>query len=127
LSQIALAQVNCEAMPTAPARTDCYIGLSHAYQGKSDVAAGNARVQSDAARLQQVTGTESRPNASKHRRKKLPQSARNEVEVRPTRREGENHGLKHSFASFDIYQSSVPFLSSIIQSWLVWAHLTLAK
>jgi hypothetical protein len=70
LSQIALAQVNCEAMPTAPARTDCYIGLSHAYQGKSDVAAGNARVQSDAARLQRVTGTESRPNASKHRRKK---------------------------------------------------------
>ena len=33
-----------------------------------------------------------------------------------------NHG-----ASFDIYQSSVPFLSSIIQSRLVWAHLTLAK
>ena len=30
-------------------------------------------------------------------------------------------------ASFDIYQSSVPFLSSTIQSRLVWAHLTLAK
>jgi len=30
-------------------------------------------------------------------------------------------------ASFDIDQSSVPFLSSTIQSRLVWAHLTPAK
>jgi len=43
------AQVDCAAVPTGPARTDCYIGQSRIYQGQSDVAAGNARVQSDAA------------------------------------------------------------------------------
>jgi hypothetical protein len=64
------AKVDCNAVPAGSARTDCYIGLARVYQGKSDVAPGNARVQSDAARLQQVTGTRSRPNASKHRRKK---------------------------------------------------------
>lgn len=62
------AQVDCNAVPAGPARTDCYIGLARVYQGKSDVAAGNARVQSDAVRLQQVTGTRSRSKASKHRR-----------------------------------------------------------
>jgi hypothetical protein len=64
---VASAQVNCDAVPAGPARTDCYIGLGRVYQGQSDVAAGNARVQSDAARLQQVTGT-SRSKTSKHRR-----------------------------------------------------------
>jgi hypothetical protein len=44
-------------MPAGPARTDCYIGLSRVYQGRSDVAAGKARVQSDAARYRQTTGT----------------------------------------------------------------------
>jgi len=68
VSSVASAQ-NCDAIPAGPARTDCYIGLSRIYQGQSDVAAGNARVQSDAARLRQVTGTASRPKASKHRRK----------------------------------------------------------
>jgi hypothetical protein len=62
------AQVDCNAVPAGPARTDCYIGLSQVYRGQSDVAAGNARVQSDAARLQQVTGSRSRSKASKHRR-----------------------------------------------------------
>lgn len=66
---IANAQVDCSAVPAGPARTDCYIGLSRVYQGQSDVAAGKARVQSDAARLQQVTG-QSRSKATKHRRKK---------------------------------------------------------
>jgi hypothetical protein len=62
------AQVDCNAVPAGPARTDCYIGLSRIYEGQSDVAAGKARVQSDAARLQQVTGTRSHSRASKHRR-----------------------------------------------------------
>jgi len=62
------AQVDCNAVPAGPARTDCYIGLGRVYQGQSDIAAGNARVQSDAARLQRVTGTRSRSKASKHRR-----------------------------------------------------------
>jgi hypothetical protein len=64
------AQVDCNAVPAGPARTDCYISQSRIYQGQSDVAAGKARVQTDAARLQQVTGTRSRSKASKHRRKK---------------------------------------------------------
>jgi hypothetical protein len=64
LPQVACAQVNCEAMPAGPARTDCYIGLSRVYQGQSDVAAGKARVQSDAARYGQVTGT-ARPKKHK--------------------------------------------------------------
>ena len=37
------------ATPAGPARTDCYIGLSRVYRGQSDVAAGNALVQSDAS------------------------------------------------------------------------------
>jgi hypothetical protein len=65
---VATAQENCQAVPAGPARTDCYIGLSRGYRGQSDVAAGNARVQSDAARFQQVTGTRSRSKASKYRR-----------------------------------------------------------
>ena len=64
------AQVDCNAIPAGPARTDCYIGQSRIYQGQSAVAAGKARVQTDAARYQQVTGTRSRSKASKHRRNK---------------------------------------------------------
>lgn len=73
------AQVDCDTVPHGPARTDCYVGLSRVYRGQSDVAAGNAHVQSDAARLQQVTGTRNHSKASKHRRKKLPQLAQNDV------------------------------------------------
>jgi hypothetical protein len=58
----AIAQ-NCEAVRAGPGRTDCYIGLSRLYQGQSDVAAGKARLQSDAARYHQVTGT----SRSKHK------------------------------------------------------------
>ena len=47
---------NCESIPAGPARTDCYIGQSRISQGRSDVSAGMARVQSDAARYRQVTG-----------------------------------------------------------------------
>jgi hypothetical protein len=51
------AQVKCEAVPAGPARTDCYLGLSSLYQEQSNLAAGKARVQSDAARYRQLTGT----------------------------------------------------------------------
>ena len=64
------AQVDCGAVPAGPARTDCYVGLSRVFRGQSDVAAGSARVQSDAARQQQVTGKRSRLKPAKHRRKK---------------------------------------------------------
>jgi hypothetical protein len=69
LADVASAQANCQAIPAGPARTDCYIGLSRIHGGQSDVAAGNARVQSDAARYQQVTGTRGRSQVPKHRRK----------------------------------------------------------
>ena len=54
---LANAQENFQTLPAGPARTDCYIGLSRIYQGQSDVAAGKARVQSDAARYRRTTGT----------------------------------------------------------------------
>lgn len=54
---VANAQVDCNAVPAGPERTDCYTGLSRIYQGQSDVAAAKARVQSDVARYRQVTGT----------------------------------------------------------------------
>jgi hypothetical protein len=66
LPHFASAQ-NCEAVAAGPARTDCYIGLSRIYQGQSDVAAGTARVQSDAARYRQITGTEHPKHKSRHR------------------------------------------------------------
>jgi len=64
------AQVDCAAVPAGPARTDCYVGLSRVFRGQSDVGASSARVQSDAARQQQVTGKRSRSKPAKHRRKK---------------------------------------------------------
>lgn len=60
------AQVDCAAIPAGPARTDCCIGQSRIYQGQSDVAAGKARVQSDAARVRQVTGTKNRSKSPNH-------------------------------------------------------------
>jgi hypothetical protein len=66
---LASAQDNCQTMPAGPARTDCYIGLSRIHGAQSDVAAGKARVQSDAARYRQVTGTGIRPKASRHQKK----------------------------------------------------------
>jgi hypothetical protein len=62
---VSSAQVNCEAVPAGPARTDCYLGLSSLYQEQSNLAAGKARVQSDAARYRRVTGT-SRPKHKPH-------------------------------------------------------------
>jgi hypothetical protein len=65
-SDLASAQDNCQAIPAGPARTDCYIALSRIHGAQSDLAAGKARVQSDAARYRKVTGTRSRPKASAH-------------------------------------------------------------
>jgi hypothetical protein len=61
------AQVDCDTMPPGPTRTDCYVGLSRLSRGQSDVAAGRARVQSDAARYRQITGT-ARPKQKPHHR-----------------------------------------------------------
>jgi len=62
---VASAQVNCEAIPAGPARTDCYIGLSRINRDKSQIAAGVARQQSDAAIYRGVTGA---PSGAKGRR-----------------------------------------------------------
>jgi hypothetical protein len=59
------AQVDCNAVPAGPARTDCYLGLSQFYRAQSDVAAGKARLQSDAARYREVTG----PKRNLHHRR----------------------------------------------------------
>lgn len=63
---LASAQDNCQALPAGPARTDCFIALSRIHGAQSDLAAGKARVQSDAARYRQVTGTRIRSRASGH-------------------------------------------------------------
>jgi hypothetical protein len=56
--RVASAQVNCEAIPHGPARTDCYLGASQFYRGQSDLAAARALVQSDAAWYRAITGTD---------------------------------------------------------------------
>jgi hypothetical protein len=52
------AQVDCNAVPAGPARTDCYLGLSQFYRAQSDLAAAKARAQSDAAWYRAITGTD---------------------------------------------------------------------
>jgi len=51
------AQVNCEAIPPGPARTDCYIGLSRIARQNSEIAAGVAQQQTDRAIYRSVTGS----------------------------------------------------------------------
>jgi hypothetical protein len=67
-TSIASAQVNCEAIPKGPARTDCYLGASQFYRGQSDLAAAKARAQADAAWYRAVTGTDN-ARYKRHRRK----------------------------------------------------------
>jgi hypothetical protein len=62
-SGVASAQPNCDAMPSGPERTDCYLALSQFYRAKSDLAAARARTQSDAAWYRAMTGT----NLPKHK------------------------------------------------------------
>lgn len=54
----ASAQVNCEAIPRGPARTDCYLGLAQYYRAQSDLAAAKALQQSDAAWYRAITGAD---------------------------------------------------------------------
>jgi hypothetical protein len=63
LTGMASAQIDCGALPPGPKRTDCFIGLSRIHQGQSNIAAGKARVQTDAARYRGTTG--SSPSASR--------------------------------------------------------------
>lgn len=68
LPTLASAQVNCEAIPNGPERTDCYLGLSQFHRGQSDLAAARAREQSDAAWYRAITGTDpAKPKPHRHR------------------------------------------------------------
>jgi hypothetical protein len=62
------AQVDCNAVPAGPARTDCYLGLSQFYRAQSDLAAAKARAQSDSAWYRAITGTDP-PKHKPHRRR----------------------------------------------------------
>ena len=65
---VASAQVNCEAIPHGPARTDCYLGLSQFYRGQSNLAAARAHAQSEAAWYRAITGAD--PPKPKPRRRR---------------------------------------------------------
>jgi len=64
---VASAQVNCEAIPHGPARTDCCLGLSQLYRGQSGLAAGKACAKADAAWYRTITGTDPRKHKT-HRK-----------------------------------------------------------
>jgi hypothetical protein len=52
---VASAQVNCEAIPHGPARTDCYLGLSKSIVDNRTLPLPE-RAQSDAAWYRAITG-----------------------------------------------------------------------
>src|SRR5262245_32488153 len=56
----AVAQVNCEALPAGPSRTDCYIGRARVGQGTSAISTEAAKQSRDAARFECINGR--RPN-----------------------------------------------------------------
>jgi hypothetical protein len=57
---LAMAQVNCETLPTGPRRTDCYIGLSYVNRQKYEFSVGVAQQQAEIAIYRKVTGKRSR-------------------------------------------------------------------
>jgi hypothetical protein len=65
---LAVAQLNCETFPAGPARTDCYIGLSRINRQKSEISAGVAQRQAEAAIFRKVTGK----RANNNRRRTVP-------------------------------------------------------
>ena len=65
----ATAQVDCDAVPAGPARTDCYIGLSRIHRQKSEIAVGVSQQQTDSATYRKVTGSSVGKAGKKVRRK----------------------------------------------------------
>ena len=57
---LAMAQANCETLPTGPRRTDCYIGLSYINRQKSEISASVAQRQAETAIYRKVTGKRSK-------------------------------------------------------------------
>ena len=58
------------ANPSAPARTDCYLGRSRILGEQSGIAAGSARLRTSAERLRAVTGGSYDPMAGRTRKAK---------------------------------------------------------
>jgi hypothetical protein len=65
----AVAQVNCEAIPAGPARTDCYIGLARIGGGNAAIAGAKAQLAADKSILRQTTGQSVK---KKSRKKSMP-------------------------------------------------------
>src|SRR4051794_39645536 len=65
---VAAAQ-DCEVMPNGPDRTDCYIIRARIAREKTAIAATNARIMADTARLRAITGTFDRPTTSAQRKR----------------------------------------------------------
>ena len=58
----------CEAIPSGPERTNCYLALSQLYRAQSDLAAARAQAQADAAWYRAITGIDP-PRQRAHRRR----------------------------------------------------------
>jgi hypothetical protein len=69
---VATAQMNCEAIPAGPARTDCYIGLSRIGAGNAAIAGTKSKLQSEGATLQQVTGQPVKPKPPRKKKPRRP-------------------------------------------------------
>ena len=90
---VASAQVNCEAIPHGPARTDCYLGLSQFYRGQSDLAAARAR----AIRRRVVSGNyRNRPSETQTT------SATIKAQTIPARPAGDRKNFDHAPPTFDL-------------------------
>ena len=61
------ARQDCAAMPTGPARTDCYLVQARIARENANIAGTTARVNADAARLRAVTNHQPKPRRTKHR------------------------------------------------------------
>lgn len=66
---IATAQLDCNSLPSGPARTDCYIALSRIGRQEFEIAAGAAVRSKDVARHHTVTGRQrnAKPRAAKQK------------------------------------------------------------
>jgi hypothetical protein len=62
---VAVAQVNCEAIPAGPARTDCYIGLARIGGGNAAIAGTKAQLETDKSILRQTTGQSTKKKSRK--------------------------------------------------------------
>jgi hypothetical protein len=60
----AMGQGDCEAIPAGRNRTDCFIGRARILNQQSNIARDKARLESNSARLQAVTGRSAQSTAA---------------------------------------------------------------